>query len=78
MKDKGKRKWLYYLFARSHRAAQRAAIIYSFFVMRKYEEVNPQQWLKYVYDHIMDTNILKIHELLSKNHKLPQVENHTD
>lgn len=31
-----------YLFAGSHNAAQRAAMIYSFFAMCKTEEVNPQ------------------------------------
>ena len=63
-----------YLFAGSHEAAQRAAMIYSFFAMCKIEEVNPQQWLKYVFDNIMDTNIQKIHELLPKNHKLSLVK----
>ena len=58
-----------YLFAGSHHAAQRAAMIYSFFAMCKKEEVNPQQWLKYVFDHIMETNIQKIYELLPKNYK---------
>uniref|UniRef100_UPI003F70ADAA IS66 family transposase n=1 Tax=Algoriphagus sp. TaxID=1872435 RepID=UPI003F70ADAA len=59
-----------YLFAGSHDAAQRAAMIYSFFAMCKKEEVNPQQWLKYVFDHIMETNIQKIQELTPKNYKL--------
>ncbi|MEB2782145.1 transposase [Algoriphagus sp. C2-6-M1] len=63
-----------YLFAGSHDAAQRAAMIYSFFAMCKYEEVNPQQWLKYVFDNIMDTNIQKIQELLPKNYKLSLVK----
>lgn len=63
-----------YLFAGSHDAAQRAAMIYSFFAMCKIEEVNPQQWLKYVFDHIMGTNIQKIHELLPKNYKLSLVK----
>ncbi len=64
-----------YLFAGSHQAAPRAAMIYSFFAMCKYEEVNPPQWLKYVFDHIMDTNIQKIEQLLPKNYKLTLVEN---
>ena len=59
-----------YLFAGSHQAAQRAAMIYSFFAMCKYEDVNPQHWFKYVFDTIMDTNIQKIHELLPKSYKL--------
>lgn len=67
-----------YLFAGSHDAAQRAAMIYSFFAMCKTEEVNPQQWLKYVFDHIMDINIQKIHELLPKNYKLSLAKNQTD
>jgi transposase len=64
-----------YLFAGSHDAAQRAAMIYSFFAMCKYEEVNPQQWLKYVFDNIMETNIQKIEKLLPKNYKLSLAEN---
>jgi len=63
-----------YLFAGSHPAAQRAAMIYSFFAMCKKEEVNPQQWLKYVFDHILDTNIQKIQELMPKNYKLSLVK----
>lgn len=66
-----------YLFAGSHDAAQRSAMIYSFFAMCKIEEVNPQQWLKYVFDNIMDTNIQKIHGLLPKNYKLSLVKNQT-
>jgi len=67
-----------YLFAGSHDAAQRAAMIYSLFAMCKTEEVNPQQWLKYVFDHIMDTNIQKIHQLLPKNYKLSLAKKPTD
>jgi transposase len=67
-----------YLFAGSHDAAQRAAMIYSFFAMCKAEEVNPQHWLKYVFDNIMDTNIQKIHELLPKNYKLSILKNKTN
>ena len=67
-----------YLFAGSHDAAQRSAMIYSFFAMCKTEVVNPQQWLKYVFDHIMDTNIQKIEKLLPKNYKLSLVKNQTE
>jgi hypothetical protein len=67
-----------YLFAGSHDAAQRAAMIYSFFAMCKTEEVNPQQWLKYVFDNIMNTNIQKIHELLPKNYKQSLAKKQTD
>lgn len=58
-----------YLFAGSHEAAQRAAMIYSFFAMCKKEEVNPQEWLKYVFDHIMNTNLKEIGNLLPANYK---------
>ena len=44
-----------YLFAGSHEAAKRAAAIYSFFAMCKKEEVNPFEWLKHVFENIMDT-----------------------
>ena len=59
-----------YLFAGSHKAAKRAGMVYSFFAMCKKENVNPQQWLNYVFDNIMDTNIQNIHKLLPKNYKL--------
>ncbi|WP_338225323.1 transposase domain-containing protein [Algoriphagus confluentis] len=45
--------------------------------MCKTEEVNPQHWLKYVFDNVMDTNIQKIHELLPKNYKQSLAKNHT-
>ena len=35
-----------YLFAGSHEAAERAAMIYSFFAICKKHEVNPFNWLK--------------------------------
>lgn len=36
-----------YLFAGSHEAAQKSAMIYSFFAIWKKHDVNPYQWLKY-------------------------------
>jgi len=36
-----------YMFAGSHKAAQRAAMMYSFFGICKLHGVNPQQWLMY-------------------------------
>lgn len=41
-----------YLFAGSHDAAQRAAMIYSFFAICKKYEVNPFQWLKHTLQNI--------------------------
>lgn len=52
-----------YLFAGSHEAAKRAAAVYSFFAMCKKEEVNPFEWLKYVFENIMDTKTSQIHTL---------------
>lgn len=45
-----------YLFAGSHEAAQRAAMIYSFFAICKKHEVNPFLWLKYTLENIMSIN----------------------
>lgn len=42
-----------YLFAGSHDAAQRAAMIYSFFAICKKHDVNPYEWLKYTLENIM-------------------------
>ena len=45
-----------YLFAGSHQAAQRAAMIYSFFAICKIHEVNPFEWLKHTLLHIATIN----------------------
>lgn len=58
-----------YLFAGSHEAAQRAAMIYSFFATCKKHEVNPYQWLKYVLQNIMTINHKKIKDLYPQNFK---------
>lgn len=52
-----------YLFAGSHEAAKRAASIYSFFAMCKKEEVNPYEWLKYVFENIMETKVTCLNTL---------------
>jgi hypothetical protein len=56
-----------YLFAGSHEAAQRAAIFYTFLEMCKKHEVNPEKWLNYVLDHILDVSIKKLDQLLPQN-----------
>ncbi|MDX2303433.1 MAG: transposase, partial [Microscillaceae bacterium] len=61
-----------YLFAGSHQAAQRAAIIYSFFACCNKHQVNPQEWLIHTLDNIMDTSIQELHLLLPKNFKHKQ------
>lgn len=58
-----------YLFAGSHKAAQRAASIYSFFAICKKHEVNPYQWLKYVLENILDTKASELAKLYPQNFK---------
>ncbi len=58
-----------YLFAGSHDAAQRAAIIYSFFAICKKNEVNPFQWLKHTLENIMSINQKEIRQLYPQNFK---------
>mgnify|MGYP002622009150 CR=1 FL=1 len=45
-----------YLFAGSHKAAQRSAMLYSFFAICKKHEVNPHEWLKHTLQNIMAIN----------------------
>jgi transposase len=59
-----------YLFAGSHAAAQRAAMIYSFFAMCKKHEVNPFEWLKYTLENIMTINHKNIRDLYPQNFKI--------
>jgi len=59
-----------YLFAGSHAAAQRAAMIYSFFAMCKKFEVNPFDWLKFALENIMTINHKNIRLLYPQNFKL--------
>lgn len=58
-----------YLFAGSHEAAKRAAMIYSFFAICKKHEVNPFQWLKYTLENIMSINHKNIKNLYPQNFK---------
>lgn len=53
-----------YLFAGSHKAAQRSAMIYSFFAMCKYHNVNPHEWLKETLSKISDTKLSELHTLI--------------
>jgi transposase len=59
-----------YLFAGSHEAAQRAAMIYSFFAICKKHEVNPFQWLKHTLQNISAINHKKLKELYPQNYKI--------
>ena len=58
-----------YLFAGSHEAAQRAAMIYSFCAICKKHEVNPFQWLKYTLENIMTINHKNLKDLYPQNYK---------
>lgn len=58
-----------YLFAGSHEAAQRAAMVYSFFAICKKHEVNPFQWLKHTLENIMCINHKNIKDLYPQNFK---------
>jgi transposase len=59
-----------YLFAGSHEAAQRAAMIYSFLGTCKLNEVNPFEWLNHVLNVIPDHKASKLHELFPQNYIL--------
>ncbi len=59
-----------YLFAGSHEAAQRAAMIYSFFAICKKHEVNPFAWLKHTLLNIASINHKNIKDLYPQNYKL--------
>lgn len=58
-----------YLFAGSHDAARRGAIMYSFFAICKKHEVNPYQWLKYTLENILSINHKNIRDLYPQNYK---------
>jgi transposase len=61
----GRKNWL---FAGSHEAAQRSAMIYSFFAICKKHEVNPFQWLRYT-QNITTINHKNLRDLFPKNYK---------
>jgi transposase len=58
-----------YLFAGSHEAAQRSAMLYSLMATCKLHDINPFTWLKNVLEIIPTRSINKIHELLPHNWK---------
>jgi transposase len=57
-----------YLFAGNHEAAQRSAMLYSLFATCKLHNVNPIEWLTYVFDNINDHKINAIEQLLPQNY----------
>jgi transposase len=58
-----------YLFAGSHDAAKRSAILYTFFAACKHQDINPEQWLNDVLNRIHLQPINKIEELFPHNWK---------
>jgi hypothetical protein len=57
-----------YLLAGNHEAAQRSAMLYSLFATCKLHNVNPIQWLTYVFENINDHKINAIDQLLPQNY----------
>lgn len=64
-----------YLFAGSHEAAQRAAMMYSFMATCKEHQINPFEWLKDTLDRISDTKLSELHTLLPGPEWKPLVQN---
>ena len=56
-----------YLFAGSHNAAQRAAMLYTLLGTCKINSINPYEWLKDVFERIPTHSINRIQELLPHN-----------
>lgn len=56
-----------YLFAGSHQAAKRSAIIYSFMAQCKIANVNPSEWLQYALTNLQTTKVKRLDQLLPMN-----------
>ena len=56
-----------YLFAGTHDAAQRAAMIYSFFAICKKHDINPYAWLKHTLQHINTIQYKNLTDLYPHN-----------
>ncbi|WP_062054047.1 IS66 family transposase [Aquimarina longa] len=64
-----------YLFSGSHKAAQKAAILYSFFASCKINNVNAYNWLKDVLEKIQEYKANRLYELLPNNWEVSQNQN---
>jgi len=60
-----------YLFAGSHKAAQRAAMIYSLLGTCRLHGVNPAQWLTHVLANILQTKYNDVRMLYPQNFSQP-------
>jgi len=58
-----------YLFAGSHKGAERSAMFYSFFAACKNHNIEPQAWLTFVLENINDYKLSDLHQLLPQNYK---------
>lgn len=58
-----------YLFAGSHKGAQRSAMFYSFFAACKNHNIEPQAWLTHVLENINEYKISELNQLLPQNYK---------
>jgi len=61
-----------YLFAGSHEAAQRAAMMYSLLATCRMHNINPYEWLKGVLVRMPDYDVKNLAELLPQNWKKPE------
>jgi transposase len=58
-----------YLFAGSHKAARRAAMVYSLLGCCKLHEVNPYEWLRHTLQHIMSTKYNDLRKLYPQHYQ---------
>ncbi|MDP1870228.1 MAG: IS66 family transposase [Gallionella sp.] len=58
-----------YLFAGSHEAAQRTAMLYTFFAACKHNNINPEVWINDVLNRINDYKASRLEELMPQNWK---------
>ena len=56
-----------YLFAGSHKAAQRIAMIYTFFATCNLHKINPREWLTFVLENVADTKLSNLNQLMPEN-----------
>lgn len=62
-----------FLFCGSHRAAQNAAMIYSFLGSCKMQNINPRLWLQHTLEKIPEHNIQKLDQLLPGYEQNPNI-----
>lgn len=60
-----------YLFAGSHKAAQKAALLYSFFATCKINNIDPYTWFKDVLEKIQEYKVNRLDELLPSKWEAP-------